>query len=172
MDELYQESSQVNLLVALLLRFPILSRVHYYPQENQIKMVIFLKEMTEDNFKQLGNKISEHLEGHNQLLYKDHYPVEIHQDNSADLSSIIILHQLNLSFCEEITIILELIKDNLESAIITEGTQFLDDLLVTKDDLEELIIKARNENNKTKLIGLRSDGKVLVYSDQHRNLSS
>lgn len=173
MGELHHESSQVNLLVSLLLRFPLLSTVHYYPNDRNLKMVIFLKELSEDSFNNLCIIIKEHLASHNRLLSKEgNCTAQLEMSNEEGLASIIIWHQLNPAFSQEATIIFELISEYLADDLIIESKQFLDELPINEADLEELFIKIHSDNNKIKLTGLRSDGKVLVYRDNLQNGSS
>ena len=171
MEEMQADSGQVNFLISLLLRFPQIGTVYYYPVTNLVKIAIFTHEITVDTYNQLEQAIEKHLEVHNRLVGGRLLCSTIVLEKNGVLNRLIIERELDTMFTKDITIIIELIKSYLDEDIIMEkdGTQA--DLWTDTFDIDEFIISARNEQNKSNLTGIRSHGKVTIYREEQNYYS-
>lgn len=164
-EEFDHNSAQVNFLVSLLLHYWQIGTAVYDPNRGQVKMIFFSKISIHNEFANFKNKILNHLAAHRNLVgSKFNQDFDIGLVEEFGITRIIVTRSLDLFFSKEITIIIELLTEFLNSNLLVDSDWMMNMDWVSLTDIDQLILDIKNDPNDHKLTGIRSNDRVAIYA--------
>ncbi len=171
MPKYYQEdleiSDEVNLLISILVRYPEIASISIDPNTETISMSFMLSSV-----------ISEQSNNNIKLLFVDSIAA-LHKlknikssttdftiTNIEKMSIISVIRDVATMTKNEINLIISLLRDNFTDILIIDnnGSMLEEDLLVQDELIEDILTNMQQEHPINRLIGIREDGRVLVFN--------
>lgn len=162
-----QVSDGVNLLISILVRYPEIGTISFDPQNNRLKLTFLLSTLpSESEFSYLKNVLSDSIFAYNRLegVALEVFDVQLaHYEQVAMLSIFRDVHTISKG---EIALVITLLRGNFKSHLITDFNDSLleEDLLIQEEVIENMLTSIKKHRTENKLIGIREDGKVLVFN--------
>ncbi|HHY06356.1 MAG TPA: hypothetical protein GX532_05200 [Clostridia bacterium] len=161
------EKDSIVLFTSLLLRYPEICSLNYYPQENTLKLIFILCGNLQ---KPLLNKFSDELNISIQaylFFEKNETPREIiiNYDYESELTRVIITRDADTLTQKEISLIIKLLHVHFKKFLFSEEKTIFaeEDLPVQDDYIKDMLENLQPESFKNEIIALREDGRVLIF---------
>ncbi|MGI6145366.1 MAG: hypothetical protein GX092_02515 [Clostridia bacterium] len=161
------EKDSIGLLTSLLVRYPELCSINYYPYENSLKMGFILQgNIPESALKEYSEELSLCIRTYLYFEKRDCLQhLEINFEHEPNLTRLLITRDTKSLMPKEISLMINLLKAKFTNLLICdECSVFVEEDLLLQDDYIKCMLdtlQARKLNNE--LIALREDGRVLVF---------
>lgn len=157
---------QVNLLVAMLIRYPQLGNVHYLADEDRVKLVFFLKELNNPQWVAFQKTFGLHMEAYRKLSSCPLVYCQLSQERLTEMVIVQIERDLVSLRREELNIIIGLLDEHFSDTLIRDAHELDEEELEYQDELLDTLFATKPKWTKDSLIGFRDMGKVLVFTHQ------
>ncbi len=160
------DEESINLLTSLMLRFPELCKINYTPNGQLLKMNFILQ--GEIDYKLL-TCFKERLENCvNVFMYYENKRmpkcINIEYAMNSGITVIQITRDTVTLTPKEITLIVDILHQQFENKIVSDGLYIDDEELLDHDDyIGNMLDNLRIRKPKNKFIALREEGRVLVF---------
>ena len=162
-----QISDGVNLLISILVRYPEVGSITYNPTNQSIKLTFLLTgsphKMT---VKGLADHISLSLSAYHALRVEKNCLVDVKISKFDNMAVMTIVRDVNSLSRGEIALIIALMREQALDLLVTDQGESLleEDLLVQEELIENMLENMKKETDNHSLIGIREDGRVLVFN--------
>jgi len=164
------EKDSIGLLTSLLVRFPEICSINYYPSENSLKLIFILhgkpKEYILNKFSdELSTCIRTYLRFEKSEGPKSLQQFLINFEYELNYTKIIITRDIDSLLPKEISIAIYLLNTYFKNLlIIDESSVFIEeDLLLQDDYIKCLLDSLQAKKLENEIIALREEGRVLVF---------
>ncbi|MBP2627692.1 MAG: hypothetical protein H6Q68_2403 [Firmicutes bacterium] len=160
-------SDGVNLLISILIRYPEIGTVSFDPQYNQLNLKFMLSAIpSQDEFSNIKNLLIDSIAVYNMLegLSLKTSEIQLHtHDKVAMLSIVRDVHTISKN---EITLIIVLLREKLKDYLIFDYNVSLseEDLLLQEEVIENMLENIKQNLLLHRLIGIRENGRILVFN--------
>lgn len=158
-----REGSQVDLFIAVLVRFPQIATIHYDPETNALRLAFLLRGAQQD-FSNFVRRFESHLTLFHNLRGDDVTVASLRKTDTGELTAIEVVRDLPSISLSEFNLIVELVSDYYGDAVIREGQQMAGDDEFEQNLLIEALLMASTSRSRERLTGFRENGRVLVFS--------
>jgi len=158
-----REGSQVDLFVAVLVRFPQISTIHYDPEANVLRLAFLLKEAEQD-FQKLVNSFEAHLALFHNLRGEVTTVASLKRTSTREITVLEVFRDLATVSLSELNLMVTLIGDFYGDALVQEGQQMEEEDALEHNLLIESLLMSNTWRTRERLTGFRENGKVLVFS--------
>lgn len=160
-------TDSVGLLISILVRYPEVSTINFDPGKQLLKFTFIYSQVLGDNeLVSLKAKLSDSIEAYNLLEGKETLLTAISHNVYDNLTMIEVQRDVQSLAQEEITLIVELFRQYLNSKLVTEENDrfFEEDIIAQEEMIEHMLqcIKGSVENKY--LFAFREEGRVLVFN--------
>ena len=156
---------EIDLMIALLLRFPQIGTMHYIPKTMTVEIVFLLEELTAQEFEHFHELCNDHFDVYQRLTKRQFSIFNMELAKTDWLSAITFTRDLDSLTYGELGILMELVIRDLGKKIIIEDGEYLTDDFFCTTDLTELINAAKTDSSQDTLVGFRTKGRVMVFRD-------
>lgn len=162
-----QMSDGVNLLISILVRYPEVGSISFDPTNQSLKLAFLLsgspeKKQTAFLVKHIMDSISAYhvLKGEKETL------VDVRVSNYEPMAMLTIIRDVYSLSRGEIALLIALLRDKAKELLVTDPNEALleEDLLVQEELIENMLENMKKEYDSHSLIGIREDGRVLVFN--------
>ncbi|MDD2553656.1 MAG: hypothetical protein PHP51_03690 [Desulfotomaculaceae bacterium] len=160
-------TDSVGLLMSILVRYPEVSTINFFPEKQLLKFTfMYSRVLSENELTSLKGKLLDSIEAYNLLEGKETLLVAINHNVCDNLTMIEVQRDVHSLAQEEITLIVELFRQHLNSNLVTEENDRLieEDIIAQEEMIDHMLqcIKGSTENKY--LFAFREEGKVLVFN--------
>lgn len=161
-----EDDDSISLLTYLLVRYPELGTINYSPRGHILKMSFILaddldKGLFQDFCDELTSCISSFF-----YFEKQEEPriVRITRSLGPGISIIEITRDAATLSQKEIALIVSYLHEKFVNILVSDANYYHEDELLEQDDyIRYMLDSIKIKNPKTKLIGVREEGRVLVF---------
>ncbi|MTI79441.1 MAG: hypothetical protein FH758_00960 [Firmicutes bacterium] len=156
-----------NLLTTILVRYPEVSTINYYPQKNTLRLnFIFTEELSEQQVNWITNFIQTGIEVFGILEKNKTNIVKVNSEIIAGLTLIQLERDLPTLVQGEIGLIIKgLRQSGLPNIIIDNPDDFYeDDLRFQEEMIESMLENVKTTTESKPLFAFREEGRVLVFN--------
>jgi hypothetical protein len=161
------EKDSIALFTSLLVRYPEVCSLNYYPSQNFLKLIfIFQGNLKESLLKKFSDELITCV--HTYLYFeKNEIPrqITIKYDYEPELTRIIITRDADTLTQKEISLMIKLLHSHFKNLLLSEEKTIIaeEELLLQDDYIKYMLENLQPQNFKNKIIALREDGRVLIF---------
>lgn len=160
-------TDSVGLLISILVRYPEVATINFDPEKQLLKFTfIYSQELGDNELASLKVKLSDSIEAYNLLEGKETLLVAINHNICDNLTMIEVQRDVQSLAQEEITLIVELFRQCLNSNLVTEENDrlFEEDIIAQEEMIEHMLQCIKGSAEKKYLFAFREEGRVLVFN--------
>jgi hypothetical protein len=160
-------SSGVNLLISILVRYPEIGTINFDAENNTIKLTFMLSGIpTEPEFSKTKAMLLGSIAAYHILEQTRPATADVQLSSCEQVAMLTILRDVPTLSKGEIALIIALLWDNLKEKLIADenDTMLEEDLLVQEEVIDSMLESVKAQHNCSGLIGIREDGRVLVFN--------
>jgi len=160
-------STGVNLLISILVRYPEIGTINFDADNNTIKLTFMLSGIpTEQEFTKLKTLLLNSIAAYHILEGFKPATADVQLSSFEQVAMMTILRDVPTLSKGEIALIIALLRDNLRDKLIADenDTMLEEDLLVQEEVIDNMLENIKSQLNCNGLIGIREDGRVLVFN--------
>lgn len=155
--------TQVDLLIAILVRFPYIGTIHCEPETETLRFVFLLHDAEQD-FKEFAWRFQAHLGLFHELMRKPMKEFSLNEKKSGQVTVIEVVRDVASLSLAELKLIVQLVQDYYGANLVQEGPDVKEEDAEEQEWIIEALLRERAEFGRERLTGFREDGKVLVFS--------
>lgn len=163
-DEL---TDSVGLLISILVRYPEVSTINFDPDKQLLKFTFIYSQVLGDNeLAGLRGRIMDSIEAYNMLEGKETQLITINHNVCDNLTLIEVQRDVHSLAQEEITLIVELFRQYLNTNLVTEENESLieEEMIAQEEMIEHMLECIKGSAEKKYLFAFREEGRVLVFN--------
>ncbi len=160
-------TDSVGLLISILVRYPEVSTINFFPEKQLLKFTFIYSRVLADNeLASLKERLLNSIEVYNLLEGRENLLVAINHNVCDNLTMIEVQRDVNSLAQEEITLIVELFRQYLNSNLVTEENDRLieEDIIAQEEMIEHMLQSIKGSAENKYLFAFREEGKVLVFN--------
>jgi hypothetical protein len=160
-------TDSVGLLISILLRYPEVATINFDPDHHLLKFTfIYLQVLGNNELKTIKEKLLDSIEVYNHLEGKETRFVSLTHQVCGNLTLLEVQRDVDTLAQEEITLIVELFRQHLNTNLVTEDNEQLieEDLLAQEEMIDHMLEIIKDSTEDKCLFAFREEGKVLVFN--------
>ncbi len=157
------QGSQVDLFVAVLVRFPQIGTIHFDPEGKTLRLT-FLLTAANHNFENFVRSFESHLALFHKLKQETVIVASLKKTQTGDLTTIEVIRDLASLSLSELNLIVELMSDFYGECLVQEGQDMAEDDEFEQNLLIDALLMSNTWRSRERLTGFRENGRVLVFS--------
>lgn len=157
------EGSQVDLFVAVLVRFPQIGAINYDPERKTLRLTFLLRAAHHD-FQDFVSRFESHLGLFHNLRQEGVLVASLKKTETGDLTAIEVIRDLASLSLSELNLIVELVSDFYGDTVVQEGQDMGEDDEFEQNLLIDALLMSNTWRSPERLTGFRENGRVLVFS--------
>lgn len=158
-----REGSQVDLFVAILVRFPQIGTIQYHPETKALRLAFLLREAHRD-FSEFVRSFESHLALFHNLRQENVTIASLKKTDAGALTRLEVVRDLASLSLSELNLIVELVSDYYGEAVLHEGPVMDQEDEFEQNLLIEALLMSAVWGTPQRLTGFRENGRVLVFS--------
>ena len=160
-------TDSVGLLISILVCYPEVATINFDPAQRVLKFTFAISRVLDTmEMDIISRKLLESIEVLNKLQGKVARLSLVDRPECGSFTLVEIQRDVETLVQEEIALIVELFRQNLESSLITDEAQSLyeEDLLMQEEIIERMLESVKGFAGDKKLFAFREEGRVLVFN--------
>ncbi|HMM21643.1 MAG TPA: hypothetical protein PKA10_13070 [Selenomonadales bacterium] len=160
-------SDGVNLLISILVRYPEIGTINYDADKHTIKLTFMLSTIpSETEFARLKATLTNSLAAYHVLRETKAAKADVDLSDCGGVAMLTILRDVPTLSKGEIALVITLLRDSLNNRLITDANDALleEDLLIQEEVIDNMLANIKDQYTGKGLIGIREDGRVLVFN--------
>lgn len=160
-------TDSVGLLISILVRYPEVATINFDPENQLLKFTFIYSQVLGDNeLDNLKEKLMDSIEVYNLLEGKETRLVSLGHQVFDNLTLIEVQRDVDTLVQEEITLIVELFRQYLNTNLVTEENEQLieEDLIAQEEMIEYMLESIKGSTQDKYLFAFREEGRVLVFN--------
>ncbi|MDD4600788.1 hypothetical protein SDC9_06152 [bioreactor metagenome] len=160
-------SDGVNLLISILVRYPEIGTINFDPQINSLKLTfMFSKLPMQTDFTNIKQLLMDSITAYHLLESTDAEIVHIELSTYGQMTMMNIIRDIHSLSKSEIALIITLLRENFQDSLIIDYNDNLleEDLVMQEEVIDNMFASIKKQNQGNKLIGIREEGRVLVFN--------
>ena len=157
----------VNLLISILVCFPEFSTITFEPINDSLKIRAALQPVTlEDDFLMFEEKLKSSILTYHSLEKTKDIKLEINIKKYEELAFINIIRDIKTLSRTEIVLISSIISNSFKEKLVCDKNDALqeEEILLQEEVMENMLSIMKKNHFSTRLIGIREEGKVIVFN--------
>jgi hypothetical protein len=162
-----QISDGVNLLISILVRYPEVGAIDYDPDTQALKLTFMLSSLPlPEEFDVAKRTLCDSIDVFHMLEGFDDTFTDITLHVCDQVAMLKIVRDVKTLSKGEIALIITLLRDRFKNCLITDCNDAMleEDLIVQEELIENMLENLKKDHAGHKLIGIREDGRVLVFN--------
>ncbi|MDU4959708.1 MAG: hypothetical protein E6X17_03460 [Sporomusaceae bacterium] len=162
-----QISDGVNLLISILVRYPEVGTIAYNSSTQSLKLTFLLTGAPQaQRLDQIAAYMRHSLDTYYLLKNLKNSVVEMQTSNYENMAMLTIVRDVASLSRGEIALIIALLREKATDLLVADQSESLleEDLLVQEELIENMLENMRSKYDSHNLIGIREDGRVLVFN--------
>lgn len=160
-------SDGVNLLISILVRYPEIGAINYDGDTHTIKMTFMLADIpTAGEFARLKEILLASIAAYHSLEQIKGARAEISLSSCEQVAMLAIRRDVPTLSKGEMALLIALLRENLRERLVIDDNEAIleEDLLVQEEVIVNMLENMKREHQSNGLIGIREDGRVLVFN--------
>jgi len=157
----------IGLLISILVRYPEIGTVKFSPQSQTLKLSFILSRLiSNEEYQIFTERLCTSLEAYNMLEAQTDVIINTSYDQYEQIGVLEIDRDVHTLSRTEISLIITIIKDHFEGNLVIDKNDSLleEDLLVQEELIENMLEHLKGVRYEKNLIGIREDGRVMVFN--------
>jgi len=162
-----QVSDGVNLLISILVRYPEIGTISFDPKKNFLKLTFMLSGIPSPvEFSATRQLILDSVMAYHLLEGLTINTTDVQLSSYEQVAMLSIIRDVDTLSKSEIALIITLIRDKFKDRLVTDHNDSMleEDLLVQEELIENMLENIKKHHTVHGLIGIREDGRVLVFN--------
>lgn len=162
-----QISDGVNLLVSLLVRYPEIGTISFAPENNSLKMTFLLSgKLSSSEFVLMKKLLLDSIAAYHDLEGIETFMTDVTYYTYDQVTMVTIYRDVATITKGEIALIITLLRDKLAERLVIDHNEGMleEDLMAQEELIESMLESMRKQQSAHGLIGIREDGRVLVFN--------
>ena len=160
-------TDSVGLLISILVRYPEVATINFDPENHLLKFTfIYLQVLGNNELENIKEKLMDSIEVYNLLEGKETRLVALDHQICGNLTLLEVQRDVDTLVQEEITLIVELFHQHLNTNLVREDNEQLieEDLLAQEEMIEHMLESIKGSTQDKFLFAFREEGRVLVFN--------
>jgi hypothetical protein len=160
-------SDGVNLLISILVRYPEIGTINYDAENHRLKLTFMLSEIpTGNNFNRIKTTLEKSISAYHMLEGTKEAVADIRLSSCERVAMLTILRDVSTLSKGEIALVITLLRENFKDKLIADVNDAMpeEDLLVQEEVIDSMLENIKKQHSGKGLIGIREDGRVLVFN--------
>jgi hypothetical protein len=160
-------SNGVNLLISILVRYPEIGTINYDAPNNTLKLTFMLSTIpAEEDFAAVKKLLLDSIAAYHSLEGTKEAIADICLSTFEQVAMLTVLRDVATLSKGEMALIIVLLRENLSGLLLSDENDAMleEDLLVQDEVIDKMLETIKAQNNCNGLIGIREDGRVLVFN--------
>jgi len=160
-------TDSVGLLISILVRYPEVATINFDPEKQLLKFTfIYSQVIKESEFNCIREELMNSIEVYNLLEKRNTSFISIEHQVFDNITLIEVERDVDTLAQEEITLIVELFRQNLDTNLVTEESEHLfeEDLIAQEEIIEHMLESIKSSTQDKYLFAFREEGRVLVFN--------
>lgn len=160
-------SDGVNLLISILVRYPEIGTINFDAVKNTIKLTFMLSGIPANHaFAKVKELLLNSIGVYHMLEGTKEVTADVKLSSCGQVAMLTILRDVPTLSKGEITLIIALVRDNLKERLVADENDAMleEDLLVQEEVIDNMLENIKVQHSGKGLIGIREDGRVLVFN--------
>lgn len=160
-------SDGVNLLISILVRYPEIGAINYDGETQSIKMTFMLSNIPDNGeFACLREKLRASIDTYHVLEQIKGASIDISLSSCEQVAMLIIRRDVPTLTKGEMALVMALLRENLQGRLMVDANEAIleEDLLVQEEVIVNMLENMKKQQQSSGLIGIREDGRVLVFN--------
>ena len=157
----------VNLLISILVCFPEFSAITFEPINDSLKIRVALKpKPTEEEFAKFEKRLKNSILAYHSLEKVRDTKLDINIKKYDEVAFINIIRDIKTLSRNEIVLISQLIDSSFKEKLVRDRNDALqeEEILIQEEVMENMLNMMKKNQFSTRLIGIREEGKVIVFN--------
>jgi hypothetical protein len=162
-----QVSDGVNLLISILVRYPEIGSVSFEPEKNSLKLTFLLSYIpVQTEFDSVRQLLLDSISAFHILDETQTEIADVQLTTCEQVALLSIFRDIHTLSKSEIALIITLLHDKFRNRLVSDYNDSLleEDLLMQEDVIEDMLANIKQQLSGKGLIGIREDGRVLVFN--------
>lgn len=162
-----QISDGVNLLISILVRYPEIGTISFDPDNNWLKLTFMMSTIpSQTEFLNIKNLLLNSVIAYTTLEDVSFKTLDIQLDTYDQVAMLSIFRDVHTISKNEIALLITLLRGKFKNHLITDYNDSLleEDLLIQEEVIEDMLTSIKKHHTENRLIGIREDGRVLVFN--------
>lgn len=161
-------SDGVNLLISILVRYPEIGKISFEPDKNLLRFTFMLSGKPNENELIITKKLLlNSIEAYHMLEGLKNAKSEIQLNTYGPQVAILtIIRDVFTLTKGEIAVIISLLRERLKECLSSDHNEAMleEDLLMQEELIDNMLESVKKQGARCSLIGIREDGRVLVFN--------
>lgn len=161
-------SDGVNLLISILVRYPEVGTIRFDPLSHSLKLTFMFSGIpAECETTTLQNRVLDSIHTYHLLIgEKANSIVQVHISAYEQVTILTVIRDVYTFTKGEIALLIALLREQLKDRLITDQNDVMpeEDLLIQEELIENMLENVKRDYAEHSLIGIREDGRVLVFN--------
>lgn len=157
----------INLLVSILVCYPEIGTLSFEPADDSLKMTFVLGKIPErEDFEAAKDLICRSILTYHSLEGLKGTSIDLEMDNYGGIAFINMIRDVASLSRGEIALVSTLMRERFGEHLIrdADATSFEDEGIIQEDFIDNMIGNMKMNHAVEKLIGIREDGRVMVFN--------
>ncbi|HEY3423354.1 MAG TPA: hypothetical protein VGL27_01050 [Negativicutes bacterium] len=162
-----QISDGVNLLISILVRYPEIGTISFDPQNDSLKLTFMLSGIpSQTDFVVTKQLILNSVAAYHMLEGLTISKADVQLSNYEQVAMLTISRDVHTLTKGEITLVITLLRDKFKDRLVTDYNESMleEDLLIQEELIDNMLESMKKQQSGHRLIGIREDGRVLVFN--------
>ena len=160
-------SHGVNLLISILVRYPEIGTINFDAEKHTLKLSFMLSKIPENKrFSTFKNLVLSSISAYHVLEGTKAVTSDISLCTFENMAMVTVLRDVATLSKGEIALIIVLLRENLKDQLVADENDSMleEELLVQEEVIDSMLENVKTGDNTNGLIGIREDGRVLVFN--------
>jgi hypothetical protein len=162
-----QISDGVNLLISILVRYPEIATVSFRKQNDSLEFTFMVSGLLPALEYDVSRKmLLDSIAAYHLLTNQAAEISEVELSSCEQVTMLTINRDVHTLSKGEITLLIALLRDKFMERLVIDSNDSLleEDLLIQEELIADMLENIKNERTEHNLIGIREDGRVLVFN--------
>ncbi|MCY0879850.1 MAG: hypothetical protein OWU84_13045 [Firmicutes bacterium] len=152
-------------LIAVLMRYPEVSSVQYNPETKTIQVTFVVRGVVPDDlWARLVDQVGTALTAYRDITRRPLQTLELSAERADPVTTVELIRDTDTVSVEEIGIAIEILRDQLELAVLYDPHDLLDEEMIVQEETIQEQLEVLIAEGSGQLVALRDEGRVLIFN--------
>lgn len=160
-------SDGVNLLISILVRYPEIGSIRFNPENHSLQLIFLLSQSSEEEKgKEFYLFLEDSIGAFHTLTGTSPNLIDIQLSISKPVALLTVTRDIITITKNEIDMLIALLRDHFTHRLLTDYNESMleEDLRLQENVIEDMLANIKKNQTEYRLIGIREDGRVMVFN--------
>lgn len=160
-------SDSVNLLISILVRYPEIGTIRFDPKSNLLKLTfMFAGMLSAEEIAEMKQLLTDSITAYHVLEKISVEKSEVKFSSYDNVTLLDFFRDVHTLSRNEIALVIALLRERCKERLFIDGNDSVmeEDLVIQEEVIESMLENMKSQRSEHSLIGIREDGRVLVFN--------